>query len=123
MRDAPTPDRDVRHPPLAQTLVAEDARALAEQAGSLLLSTIENALTARGRARVILAGGETPRGTYALVGEGLRARNIPVGKLAWFFGDERWVARTHPRSNEGMARGTLLGPIGAPEETIHTWDA
>lgn len=123
MRDAPTPEREGRHAPLPQTLVAEDARALAEQASSLLLSTIEDSLAARGRARVILAGGGTPRETYALVAEGLRRRKVPVESLSWFFGDERWVVRSHPRSNEGMARDTLLRPIGAPEETIHSWDA
>ncbi|MGD0727304.1 MAG: 6-phosphogluconolactonase [Spirochaetia bacterium] len=124
MRDAPTPDREGAFPPpLPQTLVVEDARALAEQASSLLLSTIEDSLTARGHARIILAGGDTPRETYALVGEGLRTRKVPVERLAWFFGDERWVNRSHPRSNEGMAREMLLGRIGAPEVTIHSWDA
>jgi len=124
MREAPTTDPHAGFPPpLPQTLVAEDSHALAEEAGRLLLSTIDEALTARGRARIILAGGETPRETYALVGEGLRAGSIPLEKLAWFFGDERWVNRTHPRSNEGMARDMLLRRIEAPENTIHSWDA
>lgn len=124
MRDAPTPDRDGGYsPPLPQTLVVEDARALAEQASSLLLAAIEDSLTARGRARVILAGGDTPRQTYALVGEGLRTRRVPIERIEWFFGDERWVKRTHPRSNEGMAREMLLSRIGAPEDAIHSWDA
>jgi len=124
MREAQTTDPDGGSPPFfPRTLVTEDAHALAEEAGRLLLSTIEEALAARGRARVILAGGETPRETYALVGEGLRARKVPMEKLAWFFGDERWVNRTHPRSNEGMARDMLLNRIGAPENTIHSWDA
>jgi 6-phosphogluconolactonase len=124
MRDAPTTDPHAgSQPPLPRTLVAEDAQALAEEASRLLLSTIESSLAARGRARVILAGGETPRSTYALLGEGLRARKVPLERLAWLFGDERWVRRTHPRSNEGMARDMLLSRIGAPEDTIHSWDA
>ncbi len=124
MRDAPTTDPHGEFPPpLPRTLVVEDARALAEESSRLLLSTIEEALTVRGRARVILAGGETPRETYALVGEGLRGRNVPMERLSWFFGDERWVNRTYPRSNEGMARDMLLSRIGAPEDTIHSWDA
>jgi 6-phosphogluconolactonase len=124
MREASTTDPHAGFPPpLPRTLVAEDACALAEEASRLLLSTIDDALKARGRARIILAGGETPRETYALVGEGLRARHVPMDRLAWFFGDERWVNRTHPRSNEGMARGMLLSRIGAPEDTIYSWDA
>ncbi len=124
MRDAPTTDpRGGIKPPFPRTLVAEDAHALAEEASRLLLSTIEDSMAERGSARIILAGGETPRETYALVGDALRAGKIPMDKLEWFFGDERWVHRTHPRSNEGMAREMLLGRIGAPEKTIHSWDA
>ena len=84
MREAPTTDpRAGFPPPLPRTLVAEDAHALAEEASRLLLSTIQEALAARGRARIILAGGETPRQTYTLVGEGLRAGKVPVERLAW----------------------------------------
>lgn len=104
-------------------IVAEDREALAEEASALLLARFSEQLSARGRARVILAGGSTPRRTYSLLASALSARGVPPGRLEWFFGDERWVSASDPQSNEGMARETLLRPIGAPEETIHSWNA
>ena len=110
-----------------QTIVTEDAAALAEQASSFILSRIVGALAgsgaARGTARIILAGGATPRQTYTLLSSGILAARVPVERLAWFFGDERWVPPDHPESNERMARETLLQRIGAPEATIHSWNA
>jgi 6-phosphogluconolactonase len=106
-----------------QTIVTEDARALAEQAGGLILSRIRDAFAASGAARIILAGGTTPRQAYTLLSTRILADKVPVERLAWFFGDERWVTPDHPESNEGMARETLLRRIAAPEATIHSWNA
>jgi 6-phosphogluconolactonase len=106
-----------------QTIVTEDEHALAEEAGRILLGWIEEALSARGRARVILAGGNTPRETYTLLASGMREKGTPAAGVSWFFGDERWVTRGNPQSNEGMIRQALLGPVGAPEDTINSWDA
>ena len=110
-------------PGSVQTVVTEDAGALAEEASRNFIQLIQEALSARSRARVILAGGSTPRETYVLLASLLRDRRIPVDRVSWFFGDERWVPRDHEQSNEGMARKALLGPIGAPEDTINSWDA
>ena len=106
-----------------QTIVTEDVRALAEQASGLMLSGIRDALAAGGAARIILAGGTTPRQAYTLLSTGILAGTVPVDRLAWFFGDERWVTPDHPESNERMARETLLRRIGASEATIHSWNA
>lgn len=110
-------------PAAVQTIVAEDTRDLAEQASRLLLSLIKEALQDRGGARVILSGGTTPRPTYELLASGIAAQGIAVEKVSWFFGDERWVTRDDPQSNEGMALETLLWPIGAPAHTVHSWHA
>jgi 6-phosphogluconolactonase len=111
---------DVRN---IHTIVTEDARALAEQASDLMLSRIGGALATSGAARIILAGGTTPRQAYTLLSTRILADRLPVERLAWFFGDERWVTPDHPESNERMARETLLQRIGAPESTIHSWNA
>ncbi len=47
------------------TVVTEDPEALGEAAGDLLLAVIEEAVAARGAASVVLAGGSTPRPSYA----------------------------------------------------------
>jgi 6-phosphogluconolactonase len=118
MGDNPTAD-----PGSLQIIVAEDEHALAEEASRLMMGWIDEAITARGRAAVVLAGGNTPRETYALLASTMARTGTPVARVAWFFGDERWVPRSNPQSNEGMIRDALLGPIKAPEDTIHSWDA
>jgi 6-phosphogluconolactonase len=110
-------------PASVQTVVTEDGHALAEEASLLFSRLIQEALSARGRARVVLAGGTTPRETYVLLASLLRKKRTPVDHVWWFFGDERWVARDNEQSNEGMIRQALLGPVGAPEDTINSWDA
>ncbi len=102
---------------------AIDPSDLADQAGELALDCIRQALDKRGKAAVILAGGNTPRATYAAIAAGMRRLELPLAGISWFFGDERWVSPDDPQSNEGMARASLLGPLGAPEPTIHSWRA
>ncbi len=119
----PEPDAPVPEPAAPRIIVAEDLDALAEEASELLLASMAEGVRARGRVRVILAGGSTPRGAYGLLVAGIAARGLPVRAFDWYFGDERWVPTSDPQSNEGMARETLLGPVGAPEETVHSWNA
>jgi 6-phosphogluconolactonase/glucosamine-6-phosphate isomerase/deaminase len=106
-----------------RTVVTEDVEDLSEQASALLLSLIREALEKRGRARIILTGGVTPRLTYRLLASRITAAGLDVGRMSWFFGDERWVSRDDPQSNEGMALETLLRPIKAPEGSVHSWHA
>jgi len=104
-------------------VVVEDRDALAEEAGRIVLERVAEALAVRRRASVILAGGSTPRVMHAWLAGNIRGRNLQVGRVTWYLGDERWVPVEDPQSNEGMARETLLGPIGAPEDTIASWGA
>jgi 6-phosphogluconolactonase len=104
-------------------VVAQDPAGLADEASRLVLTFLEQALVSRGRARVILAGGSTPRRTYRLLAEGISARALPTHAITWYFGDERWVLPDDPQSNERMAREALLEPIAAPESCIGSWSA
>ncbi len=106
-----------------QTIAYSDAEALAEGACSLAMGKIAEALQQRGRAFIVLSGGSTPRDTYRLLAREISDRRVPLEKLLWLLGDERWVTPTAPRSNEAMARETLLGPIGAPAFTVLSWEA
>ena len=116
MRPAPVPEEGS-----PRVIVSDDLDALSEEASGLVLSFLSESLKERGRARVILSGGSTPRRTYALIARGIAARPVPPAAIEWFFGDERWVLPTDSESNERMARETLLGPIAAPESTIRSW--
>jgi 6-phosphogluconolactonase len=106
-----------------QTLAFPDLETAGSAACDIVLEEIEKALRALRAARIILAGGTTPRDAYKKLARRIVAERLPVGRLRWFFGDERWVPRDHPRSNEAMAREALLDPIGAPGETVFSWRA
>jgi 6-phosphogluconolactonase len=70
----------------------------------------------------VLAGGRTPRAAY----ERAAAAAPPGrwrGRVLWIPGDERWVEVGDPESNEGMARASILGPLGVTERDIVSWNA
>lgn len=52
---------------------------------------------------VALAGGSTPKATYAR----LAAMDVDWDRVTLWLGDERWVPDDHPDSNTGMVRGSL----------------
>ena len=103
------------------TRVFADADDLADRAAEIFAEAIGAALRDRGRAVVVLAGGTTPRTAYDRLAARLREGGLPLDGIDWLPSDERWVPVDHPDSNEGMIRQTLLGPVGAPERTIHSW--
>ncbi|MDC7786953.1 6-phosphogluconolactonase [Rhodoplanes sp. TEM] len=71
------------------------------------------------RGAVCLTGGSTIGPVHrALAAPPLRDK-IPVDRLDWFFGDERFVPAGHELSNAAQARATLLEPLGVPAERIH----
>lgn len=105
------------------TRVFPDAVSLAEGTAALILHLLKKSLEQSGGALVVLSGGSTPRACYSILAAGLRDARVPVENVLWAFGDERWVPVGHPDSNEGMARATLLGPAGVPEQCILSWQA
>lgn len=95
-----------------------DAAALAEDAARRFARAAQEAVAARSRFMVALAGGSTPAGLYRLLA-GEPWRNV----IAWdrtliFFGDERCVPPDHPDSNYRMARETLLDHAAIPAANV-----
>jgi 6-phosphogluconolactonase len=77
------------------------------------------AVVARGRFVVALAGGSTPKATYALLaGEDLAAR-VEWSLVHVFWGDERCVPPDHPDSNYRLAREALLDKVLVPARNVH----
>jgi 6-phosphogluconolactonase len=92
-------------------IVAFDSTpALHEAAASAFASAAGDAVRARGVFRVALAGGNTPRGVYALLARDFRAR-VPWERVQFFWGDERHVPPDHPDSNFRMAQEAMLAPL------------
>lgn len=86
-----------------------------ERAVTWIAAAAREAVAARGAFRLVLAGGETPRGVY----EELRA--IDTDWSAWqvWFGDERCLARDDPRRNSRMAEAALLSHVPIPPERVY----
>jgi 6-phosphogluconolactonase len=107
-----SPARD----PQPTLVVAADVEGLARLAADRVRVLAGDALAARGRFRLALAGGSTPRVLYAHLAA---AGDFDWARTDIFFGDERSVGPDDPQSNFRMARETLLAPAGVPPENVH----
>ncbi len=91
-----------------------DAAAIASAAAEEIARAAADAVAARGRFRLVLAGGHTPEALYRLLSSPPWRQRIDWPKVALLFGDERCVPPDDPRSNQRMVRLALLGALAAP---------
>lgn len=85
------------------------------EATQRILDTAANAIAARGIFRIVLAGGNTPRLTYAAL------CNADTDWTHWeiFFSDERCVPVTDADRNSYMAAELWLDHVAIPRRRIH----
>ena len=102
-------------------VVEPDPAALAYRAALHLVELIEEAVAARGRARIAVSGGSTPKATFTLLADPAHpfVNRVPWDRLELFFVDERTVPPDHPESNYRMTRETLLDHVGMRPDQIH----
>ena len=102
-------------------VVEPDPAALAWRAALHLVELIEEAVAARGRARIAVSGGSTPKATFALLADPQHpfVNRMPWDHLELFFVDERTVPPDHPDSNYRMTKEALLDKVGMKPEQIH----
>ncbi len=99
--------------------VVPDAAALAEAAATAFVRLTTTAVAQRGRATVALSGGSTPRRMGELLASPPYRDQVPWSKLAFFWGDERWVPESSPESNAGVAKRTFLDQVPvAPDQVF-----
>ncbi len=94
-------------------IVGEDLSEASSLLASHVAEVARRAVRARGRFRLVVAGGNTPRELYQMLGDGT------VGPLPWsrtwvYWGDERLVPPDRPESNFRMTRESLLDHVGVP---------
>lgn len=80
--------------------------------------SIVTALRGDAHPLLALAGGTTPRGAYTLLATHF-ATALDWQAVEYWFGDERCVAPTHPKSNYRMALESLLDPLSVPGQQVH----
>jgi 6-phosphogluconolactonase len=100
-----------------ELLVLADAAALAEEGARRFVAMANASIDERGRFRVALSGGSTPRAMHERLA---RQHHDAVDweKVEVFWGDERFVPPDDPESCFRMARETLLDHVPIPAANI-----
>jgi 6-phosphogluconolactonase len=101
--------------------VEPDAAALAGRAAHHFVEMVSEAVAARGRARIAISGGSTPKPAFQLLADPnqpWRAR-MPWENLDLYWVDERTVPPDAADSNYRMTREALLDHVPLKPEQIH----
>jgi len=101
--------------------VEPDAEALARRAAQYFVEMAGEAVADRGRARIAISGGSTPKAVFELLANPdlpWRSR-MPWDSLDLYWVDERCVPPDHPDSNYRMAREALLDHVPLAPRQIH----
>ena len=99
-------------------VVVADEPALARAVAEHVVETGREALRARARFDLALAGGSTPKAAYGLLAIPPLRDALDWSKVRFFFGDERCVPPEDPQSNYKMARDALLAPLSIAPERV-----
>ena len=101
--------------------IAPDASALARFGAEHLVELIEEANDARGRVRIAISGGSTPKAMFHLLADPAQhfRKQIPWDALEIFWVDERMVPPDHADSNYRMTREALLDLVPLRPEQVH----
>jgi 6-phosphogluconolactonase len=101
--------------------VEQDAQALAQHAARYFVEMVGEAVAGRGRARIAISGGSTPKATFQLLADPnqpWRAR-MPWSSLDLYWVDERCVGPDAAESNYRMTREALLDHVPLAPDQIH----
>jgi 6-phosphogluconolactonase len=102
-------------------IVELDGAALARRTAQHFVEIAEQAVSARGRVRIAISGGSTPRAAFQLLADPAKPwlKRMPWDRLELFWVDERTVPPDHPESNYGMTRQAMLHHVPLKPEQIH----
>ena len=91
---------------------------VATEAAEFLIWLGEQGIQERGRFRLALSGGSTPRHLYKILASQY-ARRLNWAHVEFYFSDERCVPPDHEESNVRMADETLLRPLAIDPEQVY----
>ncbi len=95
--------------------------AVAQAAARLFADAAKAAAEARGRSRIAISGGTTPKAMFALLADPAQPflKQVPWDKLELYWVDERCVPPTDADSNYRMTDEVLLSKVPLSPERIH----
>jgi 6-phosphogluconolactonase len=101
--------------------VEPDPSALARRAAQYFVEMASEAVEARGRARIAISGGSTPKAAFALLADTSQPWRwrMPWDSLDLFWVDERTVPPDNAESNFRMTREAMLDQVPLKPEQIH----
>ncbi|WP_167590404.1 6-phosphogluconolactonase [Oceanidesulfovibrio indonesiensis] len=97
----------------------KDPESLANAAAREIAAMLVEAVEARGRATLALAGGSTPKPVYERLA---RVPGVPWGQVDIFLGDERMAPADSELSNMRMVQDHLLGQLDRETPRVHAVD-
>ena len=99
--------------------VLETPEQVAQAAAERFMAHAQDAIVDHGLFSVSLAGGNTPRRMYEVLGAESFRTHVDWSQVHLFFGDERCVPPDHPDSNFHMAKHTLISRVSIPLQNVH----
>jgi 6-phosphogluconolactonase len=101
--------------------VEPDAAALAGRAAQYMTEMAGEAVADRGRARIAISGGSTPKAVFETLADPTQpwCSRMPWGSVDLYWVDERCVPPDHAESNYRMTREALLNHVPLRPEQIH----
>ncbi len=94
-----------------QIQVVADAPAIFRASAEEFVRSANQAIAARGKFRVALSGGSTPKGLYGLLAGDEFRPQVAWDKVFFFWGDERNCPPDHGDSNYRMANEAMLSKL------------
>ena len=98
--------------------VWEGAEELAQRSARHIADAASASVAERGVFTMSLSGGDTPVGTYTLLGSDL-AESMPWKSVHVFWGDERCIPLDRPDNHFTMATELMLSRVPIPAENVH----
>ncbi len=95
-----------------------DNKTLIQAAADHITNKIKKVLGEKDIFSMALAGGNTPKGLYDLLGTRY-PKKMPWRQIHLFIGDERYLPKDHPDSNFNMIRKSLLSKIPLPPQNFN----
>ena len=81
-----------------------DRESLDEALAAYVVSRLQQGITERGTAHLVVSGGSTPINLFSILADA----DVEWGRVVVLLADERWVQVDHEDSNERLVRETLL---------------
>ncbi len=105
---------------IADFLVYDSPEEVALAAAEVFAKYLNDAVQARGVARVAISGGSTPKRMFALLADASQpfAAQVPWSKLELYWVDERCVGPEDAESNYRMTKEQLLSKVPLPASQV-----